>query len=74
MTERIVYDCDCCGRKQVVPIRVVIPTGRDSMNEIASSHLDVCDLCAGKLVKHLLAPLSFEAGEALLQKIKGGLR
>lgn len=81
MSQRNVYDCDGCGRKEIVPVEVIVavgwssdPAGGPSSDDHEKAHL--CEKCAawafGKLRSRV--KLSYEDGKWLIGEIKARLR
>lgn len=75
MGQRTVYDCDCCGNRDVSTMRVSFPVGTctDSASgrqEIVYDEADVCASCLARLLVELTSGLTSARARCLADRYR----
>ena len=75
MSERVIIDCDKCGKEAPTPVRLRLHVGYDS--DPVDGHttkvvepVDLCPECCGELVSSALNKLGSEWGAAVVKEWK----
>ncbi len=74
MAQRVVHDCDSCGKPAAPVLTVDVPVRRcmDAAGSMDTDHerVDLCVACARLALLSLLKPLGYEEGAAWVAKCK----